>query len=763
MIRNWPGSSSSRSRTESCIAGRLNVIQRSTSVQQALEQLQPRDHLCVIYETPDEWRGIVMPFLAKGLEAGDRCVYAADYHEADAIRQYLGEHGIDVKAAESAGQLIILHETEAYTSAGRFDPDKMIDLLIQMTEQTVRDGYSCLRVTGEMTWMLRGHPGSEKLLEYEARLNRDLFQKYPCIAICQYDRRRFDPEIIEGVILTHPLLARGDYIYKNFYYMPADEYLGKDRRERQIQGWLDNLERERRHAAEQKQAEEELLRAKQEWELTFDSVPDLIAILDNEHRIVRVNGLMARRLGKRPEQCIGLSCFECVHGLDSPPPFCPHTLTLTDGREHVAEVHESKLGGDFLVSTTPLLDREGKVIGAVHAARDITRRKQAEEALRKSHEELESRVRERTADLAEALEFNRRILESSPLGINTFDPSGQCVFANDTSAEIYGGAKEQVLKQNINRLDSWRQTGLLDAARRVLETGIAEHKQVYIKTVFGRELWLEHRLSRFTSGGEPHLLLVFDDITKRRLAEEEIRKLNLDLISRTEELTHINKELESFSYSVSHDLRAPLRSINGFSRIIANEYEDRLDEAGKEYIQIITSECKRMGNLIDGMLDLSRLSRKEISRERVHLSSMVENIAAELRERQPERRADFVIMPGIEAYGDRVLLQSVMENLLDNAWKFTGKHPRARIEFGVAEQDGKKVYYVRDDGAGFDMKYAYRLFGVFQRLHAMDDFPGNGIGLAIVQRIVHRHGGQVWADGTVDRGAAFYFTLDTET
>jgi PAS domain S-box-containing protein len=737
------------------------MAHRSTSIQQALEQLQPHDHLCIIYETPDEWRKIVIPYLVRGLEAGERCVYVVDHHTADTIRQYLGEQGIDVPAAESSGQLFILHETEAYTRSGQFDPDKMIEFLIEATEQAVRDGYSCLRVTGEMTWMLRGHPGSEKLLEYEARLNRDLFQKYPCIAICQYDRRRFDPEIIEGVILTHPLLARGDHIYENFYYMPTDEYLGKNRRERQIQGWLDNLERERRSVAEQKQAQDELLRAKQEWELTFDSVPDLIAILDNEHRIIRVNGSMAQRLGKRPEQCAGLFCFECVHGLKSPPPFCPHTLTLMDGKEHVAEIHESNLGGDFLVSTTPLLDRDGRVVGAVHAARDITVRKLAEEALRSSHEELESRVRERTAELTEALEFNRSILEFSPLGINTFDSSGQCVFANDTSAEIYGGAKEQILQQNINSLDSWRQTGLLDIARRVLETGTTEQKQLYIKTVFGRELWLEHRLSRFTSGGEPHLLLVFDDITERWLAEEEIRKLNLDLISRTEELTHINEELESFSYSVSHDLRAPLRSINGFSRIIANEYEDKLDEAGKEYLQIITSECRRMGKLIDDLLALSRLSRKEISQDRVHLSSMAESIAAELRERQPEREVDFVITPGIEAYGDRVLLQSVLENLLHNAWKFTGKHPRARIEFGVAEQDGRKVYHVRDDGSGFDMKYAHKLFGAFQRLHAADEFPGNGIGLAIVQRIIHRHGGQVWADGAIDRGAAFYFTLDT--
>ncbi len=241
---------------------------------------------------------------------------------------------------------------------------------------------------------------------------------------------------------------------------------------------------------------------------------------------------------------------------------------------------------------------------------------------------------------------------------------------------------------------------------------------------------------------------------------DALQKLNNDLNRRADDLADIIKELESFSYSVSHDLRAPLRSINGFSRIVLNQYQDRLDDEGREYLQIVCAECNRMGELISNLLDLSRLSRKEIVCDKVDLSGMVESIAAALHASEPERQVDFIIAPAIKANGDSVLLMSVMENLMNNAWKFTGGHPRARIEFGVTDHAGKAAYFIRVDGAGFDMKYSGKLFGAFQRLHAVDEFPGHGIGLAMIQRIIHRHGGQVWAEGVVEKGATFYFTLD---
>jgi light-regulated signal transduction histidine kinase (bacteriophytochrome) len=242
------------------------------------------------------------------------------------------------------------------------------------------------------------------------------------------------------------------------------------------------------------------------------------------------------------------------------------------------------------------------------------------------------------------------------------------------------------------------------------------------------------------------------EIEERKRIEEEIQRVNRELLV-------TNKELEAFSYSVSHDLRAPLRSIDGFSQALLEDCADALDERGKSYLHRVRAAAQRMGSLIDDFLSLAKVTRAEVHVERLSISNLARSVAAELQKTQPERQVDFQIEDGLEASADTRLLRIVLENLLGNAWKFTSKRTHATIQIGAVEANGAQAYFVRDNGAGFDASYTERLFGAFQRLHAMTEFPGTGVGLATVQRIIQRHGGRVWAEGLVDRGATFYFTL----
>ena len=262
----------------------------------------------------------------------------------------------------------------------------------------------------------------------------------------------------------------------------------------------------------------------------------------------------------------------------------------------------------------------------------------------------------------------------------------------------------------------------------------------------------------------PLFHVIWQDISDRKLAEDELIKYHQHLEElvedRTNELTLVNKELEAFSYSVSHDLRAPLRSIDGFSEALLEDYADNLDEEGRHYLQRIRASAQHMGELIDALLGLSRVTRREVKKQTVDLTELAEEVLKDLQHSEPQRKVDCSIQTGLQAKGDKQLLLIVLANLLGNAWKYSSKQPEARIEFGSKIENGETVYFVEDNGAGFNMEFANKLFAPFQRMHRPDEFPGSGVGLATVSRIIKKHGGRIWAESAPGKGATFYFSLD---
>ena len=358
------------------------------------------------------------------------------------------------------------------------------------------------------------------------------------------------------------------------------------------------------------------------------------------------------------------------------------------------------------------------------------------------------------------------IVESSEDAIIGESFDGTVTSWNKGAEKLYGYSAEEAVGQSI-----WLRTptSRRDEVAAMLERrGVGdtiEHYETERLTKKGKLIHVSVTVSPLwdSSGRLVGVSTIARDITERKLAEKEIRRLNEELeqrvADRTAQLQAVNKELEAFSYSVSHDLRAPLRHINGFSQALLEDYAEKLDETGKNYLQEVRSASHEMAQLIDDVLQLAKVTRSEMRREEVDLSDLARTVITNLGKTNGKRTIEINIEDGLSTRGDRRLLRVVLTNLLGNAWKFTSKQEQAEITFGSQQRNGEVHYFVRDNGAGFDMTYVNKLFGAFQRLHTAGEFEGTGIGLATVQRIVFRHGGRVWAEGIVNEGATFHFTL----
>jgi PAS domain S-box-containing protein len=383
------------------------------------------------------------------------------------------------------------------------------------------------------------------------------------------------------------------------------------------------------------------------------------------------------------------------------------------------------------------------------------------------HENLERLVEERTAALRASEARLRTIIEAEPECVMIVDSEGRLVQMNVAGlAMIEADSLEQVLGVKIVELvvppqrEAYRafEASVLDG-----RSAVFEFEMVGLK---GAHRWLDTHAVPLPElrDGRPKMLAITRDVTERKQAQEEILHLNAELEGRvrqrTAQLQAANQELEAFSYSVSHDLRTPLSTIDGFSRLLAKVDGNNVSEKGTHYLNRIRAGTRQMGELIEGLLSLAQLSREQIKLENVDFSAISKQVEQACREREPERQVQVHIQEGLNAHGDPRLLSAVLQNLLGNAWKFTARQAPARIDVGSElGADGDTIFFVKDNGAGFDMAFSGKLFGTFQRLHSHEDFSGTGVGLATVKRIIERHGGRVWAESKLNEGATFYFTL----
>jgi PAS domain S-box-containing protein len=496
----------------------------------------------------------------------------------------------------------------------------------------------------------------------------------------------------------------------------------------------------------------------------FESIGDYaVFTMDKGGVVTMCNPGVERLLGYSREEFVGKRAEIIFTHEDrlAQAPECEAELARITGRAVDDRWHVGKDGKRIWANgiMTDLRDEAGEFIGYVKVLADRTQERQIQDALQES----EARYRSLLDD----------VLDTSTVGVFILDASFKVVWLNRAveryfrlrREEAIGIPKEELVRSHLVRFVD--EPG--DFSERLLEAyregADPARFEVHVRAEDGRdEYWLEHRSQTIASGPfAGGRIEHYYDITDRKRSERALAEARDELESqvreRTADLLALNDELESFNYSVSHDLRAPLRGLAGFSQILLEEYREGLDERGQHYLTRVSAAAERMGELIDALLALSRVSRSELRISDVDLSGLVDGIAKALCESEPDRVAEFAVQPDVVARGDERLLQVALENLLGNAWKFSRDQELTRIAFGAELRDGRPVYFVRDNGAGFDMAFVGKLFEPFQRLHSPRNFSGMGIGLATVQRIIHRHGGKVWGEGETGKGASFYFTL----
>lgn len=698
-------------------------------------------HFCQFYDGQDELLETLVPYFAAGLEGGEACLWiTTEPLTVDRARAALRAAVPDLDDRAGLGGLEIVSHGDWYLQDGTFGRERVGEAWLGRVDQALGRGFAGLRVSGDTAWV--ESPLWQAFDEYERSLSA-LIAEMPVLVLCTYPLWRRTPEELIDVVQAH-----------RFTVVRRD---GRWQR-------VENVERA--------QVDEELANF-------FNLALEGLCIASLDGYFLRVNPSFERMLGYTAEELTSTPFMDFHH---------PDDVAAT-----LAAVEQLGAGEDVIRFENRYRHKDGSYRWlqwtshavperglAYAAARDVT---EAREAARRRG--LQARIATIFSTVADDEVFNEVLLVvlealHSPFGIFGYiDDRG--VLVEPTMTRQVWDRCEIEDKTICFPPETWGDSGWGTALReqravwsnerspRTPEGHVPIERNIAVPVLDHGEttglLHVANSATDYTEADARELESIAEVVApllrawvERERAANRIRTLNAELeqrvTERTAELTAANEELEAFTYSVSHDLRAPLRTLDGFSAALLEDYGSELDETARGYAVRIRRGSQHMALLIDDLLSLARLNRHELVPADVDVSLLAAAVAADLHTNEPDRQVDVVVEPGMSARGDATLVRAVLENLLSNAWKFTEPHDRARIE--VARSGD--AFVVRDDGVGFDPAYADKLFRPFQRLHS-SEFPGNGIGLASVQRIVVRHGGRVWAESTPGNGAAFYFTL----
>ncbi|TYL39619.1 histidine kinase [Natronococcus pandeyae] len=756
------------------------------------------DHLALIYESQAEQFATVIPYIKHGLERGERCVYIADENDTEEICSALRDAGVDVEGALESGALTMHTAQDSYLRDGSFDPDDMIAFLEEAIEEATEE-YEGLRIAGEMTWVFGDDPPIEELVEYEGKLNR-LLPDTNGIAICQYNRERFSADILRDIIKTHPHLIYDNTVCQNFYYTPPEEFFGPDKPEREIDRMMGTLldrtearvELQRRHQHLQHQNEitadpdtsfEQKLQ--EMFELgceRFDLELGAMARVDPERDWFEIEYVSDDHEHFEPgvelplseTYCMGaagIETGECVSdperdGYDGTVVYEEFGLQAYLGT--YIEIDGSDDRTFFFVSSEArdggFTDEEqtfNRLMGQwVKYKLEQNQRESHKRTLYEIASDPDSTFEEK---LREMLELGRERFDLELGGLARIDLASDTfeVEAVSDENEHFEAGDRMQLSDTYCRLTlgSERTATVTDPERSGMDDCLA-YEEFGIETYLGTRIELDNGADRtffFVSSERREQPFSDAERTFHHLMSQWI-EYELEQKQRERALEESNERLEQFAYAASHDLQEPLRMVTSYLQLLESRYGDALDEDGEEFLEFAVDGADRMRKMIDGLLEYSRVETRGNPFEPMDLDAVLDDVLEDLQLCIQEADAEVTVgeLPRVE--GDTSQVRQVFQNLLDNAITYSGEEP-AHVNVDAKRRGQEWVISIRDDGIGIDPEDQERVFTVFDRLHSREEYEGTGIGLALSQRIIERHGGEIWVDSEPGEGATFSFTL----